>query len=473
MFLALILIMILGAVGLLTQQQSKISKYQLRKMEAEYAGWSGSQIGLKILRESPDQSTNLAGKLPHNGMDYSLEFINNREGGTVKKAGNINIPPGAVLLKSTGIVQGARKKPQYSLAFEVKPKFEAAAFADNSIQVSNSTVVARENVAWDSNPRSKGRRPILLASRGGSGEAAPATASSTGSATSEPTLGNRAGNSLNSTPASTSSSTAEPTVDSVTTHNNSNANSGSSSSSSSSDSRDSRNNSTNSSSSRGGRRTTPREAKPKMGKKLAAISTNSTDPDGVVLQGGSVIDGDVNLGAGAETKSSLSSRVQGEVRVKDYSKPLAPVTIPSGAKKLNLKPAIGAEVSLNPGVYVVDGDVDLRHVNLKTNGMVKLYIKGDLSADYSTLSPFGGAAENLQIFTVGQHQVTLTGTSGEAALMGDAANYNLNRAELTGAVVGRNVTLQNGTVLQYDERLENLDFESAIEWVQRSVLVGR
>jgi hypothetical protein len=464
LMLCAVLILVITGVGALSQQQSGLAKLRGRQAEQRYSSWSASQMALLQLSREPDRVQQLAGPLPDSVHDFQVLFFNNRTGTDAIEQDGILIPKGAVLLKSVGVVNGQDSEPMYSLAFELTPRFEAAVFGQSSIRVIDSVITARSEVAWEMAPTSPYRRPILLASRqqvgGGNGggpspmdpgpvvEPGPSDGGGdSGLGPQDPVAGGGIDGEVEIDPGGGSDGPNFPGGD----NNNDGGD---------------------------------------PGTHLAGLSTNSQSTNSIVLQGSTTVDGDVNFGLGSDASvpPDFSARVEGEIGTNERDLPLAPVRLPENSPPQNSTPAPGnlsspgrygsfnpppgSTLNLQEGVYIFDGNVNLQDLDLQTSGPVKIYITGDLTAEFARLHPAGDAASNLQIFIIGEHQVNFDNVQGEGTVMGDKAELLLTHTELTGAVVGNSIEITNNSVLQYDDRVEALDFEGASEWIQRSILTG-
>ncbi len=485
LMLAAVLMLIIASIGGLGQQQSAMSNMKTRQAKERYSSWSASQLALLQLSKEPDRISDLTGTLA-SADDYRVEFFNNRTGSAAITQEGITIPKGSVLLKSIGVVNGKESEPMYSLAFELRPRYEAAVFGESSIRAVDSSIIARADVAWLHDPSSHGRRPILLASRhlppgsdGGTGQAPPPTTSP-----GNEHVGNATGSTVGGLP-SVPGGLENLENGGLGTSNGANAGTGGGSGNTVTTGVGGTDGGTN-----GGAGETGDDGDD--GTHLAGLSTNSKDTGSIVLEGTTTVDGDVKFGKGSEADvgPDFTNRVEGEVGANELDMPVAPIRLPENAPPVNHTPADigslsqgpgrfgsftappGSSLTLKSGAYIFDGNVDLSNLNLVTDGPVKIYITGNLEANYARFAPFEGKASNLQFFILGEHEVDLVGVEGESALMGDKAKVKVTSAKITGAIVADTIELHN-SVLQYDDRLETLEFDGSSEWIQRAIVVGQ
>lgn len=234
----------------------------------------------------------------------------------------------------------------------------------------------------------------------------------------------------------------------------------------------------------------------------ARVATNSTAANSVIVAD-STVEGEVLSGVGSNPGSAIqiTNSTTGAARASEEAKIISEMIVPPGMppsgpdvvvtafaaeNPIYLRPGtfndliaqVGATVKLQPldptnQTYYFTGDIVLRYAVLEipTNldNPVKIYVDGNVHMVDCVVNNDTGDPVKLQIYQTGANtggpaktfhiSSTTSPSATGASFIAAGANTNFtldNRAVLQGALIGRNVTVENNSLLYYDVRLRGV-----------------
>jgi hypothetical protein len=220
------------------------------------------------------------------------------------------------------------------------------------------------------------------------------------------------------------------------------------------------------------------------------IGTTSTAADSIPIGPGTVIEGDVFVGVGGDPGTVIGAggtitgqkiTLQEEIDFPIITPPSLPDTgmaLSATGTTITLDPTgsgIYTEISLSSGVLEIQGgDVELHitgnidlgngcEIVVKPGSSLTLYVDGNVSADNSAgFNNQGGNVKDFQLFATGTEQVF--NLKAMSSIFGTVYAPDVDitlypKAEMRGAIVGKNVTFKSGGVFYYDEALRDVSID--------------
>ncbi|MFC1793786.1 hypothetical protein ACFL3Q_09400 [Planctomycetota bacterium] len=222
------------------------------------------------------------------------------------------------------------------------------------------------------------------------------------------------------------------------------------------------------------------------------IGTTSTAADRIPIGPGTVIEADVFVGVGGYPGTVIGSG--GTITGNKYTlheKPNFPVITPPPLPDTGTAlSATGTTITLDPtgsGIYTrislsqsgiveiqggdvelyITGNIDLGNgceVVVQPGSSLTLYIDGDINADNSMgFNNQAGKVKDFQLFATGTEEQVFN-MKAKSSIFGtiyapDVDIQMYAKAEMRGAIVGKNVTFKSGGTFYYDEALRDVSID--------------
>ena len=189
------------------------------------------------------------------------------------------------------------------------------------------------------------------------------------------------------------------------------------------------------------------------------VGTNGVQASAVNVSGNAKINGDVEVGPGANVNQAITlsgnATITGTKTAQSSATPLNVVTA-SGLTNLgDLSVSGNNTVTLSAGTYYYDDIKVSGNGKVKFNGPVTLYLSGTLRISGNGFSTSSNTPTNLTVYVETSQPVSFTGNANFYGVVYAplSAVSTSGNGSVYGAMVGKTVTMRGNGHLHYDEAL--------------------